>query len=185
MPMDPDMNIPAPPSASRPGGRTAAFDWSLHESAGSAVACRHHVGKMAARSLTVRVAPAIRKRGGREVVVWPDGFVMPIAPRHMATNADPALVKALGRAFRWKRLLDNGTYASVSDIARAAKLDRTYVGDVLRLTQLAPAIVEVIVAGKPSAQISLPCLLKPWPLKWDRQPTGRLSAGCSCVVNEG
>jgi hypothetical protein len=83
--------------------------------------------------------------------VSPDGSVLTSAPRQVSTNADPALLKALGRAFRWKRLLDDGTYASVSDIARAEKLDRTYVGDVLRLTLLAPDIVEAIVEGRQDA----------------------------------
>lgn len=91
-----------------------------------------------ADTVTVRIPLAIRKRCGRKVVVSPDGSVLPTTPRHMATNADPALLKALGRAFRWKRLLDDGTCASVSDIARADKLARPYVGDILRLTLLAP-----------------------------------------------
>ncbi len=91
---------------------------------------------------TSQLPLAIRRRGWRKVVESPDGAVLPTAPRHVATNADPALLKGLGRAFRWKRLLDAGTYASMSDVARAEKLDRTYVGDVLRLTLLAPEIVE-------------------------------------------
>lgn len=120
-------------------------------------------------TVTVRVPLAIRKRGGRKVVVSPDGSVLPTAPRHVATNADPALLKALGRAFRWKRLLDDGTYASVSDIARAEKLDRTYVGDVLRLTLLAPGIVEAILEGKQEEGVTLPVLMKPFPVEWAKQ----------------
>lgn len=122
-----------------------------------------------ADTITVRVPLAIRKRGGRKVVVSPDGSVLRGAPRHVATNADPALLKALGRAFRWKRLLDDGTYASVSDIARAEKLDRTYVGDVLRLTLLAPEIVEAIVEGRQREEMTLPSLLKGFALQWALQ----------------
>jgi hypothetical protein len=122
-----------------------------------------------ADTVTVRVPLAIRKRGGRKVVVSPDGSVLPTAPRHVATNADPALLKALGRAFRWKRLLDEGTYASVSDIARAEKLDRTYVGDVLRLTLLAPDIVEAVAEGRQSERLTLPVLMKPFPSEWVTQ----------------
>lgn len=127
-----------------------------------------------ADTITVRVPLAIRKRGGRKVVVSPDGSVLPTAPRHVATNTDPALLKALGRAFRWKRLLDDGTYASVSDIARTEKLDRTYVGDVLRLTLLAPQIVEAILEGRQGEGVMLPSLLKAWPIEWtsQRQATG-------------
>ncbi len=129
-------------------------------------------------TVTVRVPLAIRKRGGRKVVVSPDGSLLPAAPRHVATNADPSLLKALGRAFRWKRLLDDGTYASVSEIARAEKLDRTYVGDVLRLTLLAPGMVEAIVeGGQPVSHLSLPSLLKPWPSEWARQPQSHASMG--------
>lgn len=120
-----------------------------------------------ADTVTVRVPLAIRKRGGRKVVVSPDGSVLPTAPRHVATNADPSLLKALGRAFRWKRLLEDGTYASVSDIARSEKLDRTYVGDVLRLTLLAPEIVEAIVEGRQGEEVALPVLMKPFPVEWE------------------
>jgi len=126
-----------------------------------------------ADTVTVRVPLAIRKRGGRKVVVSPDGSVLPTAPRHVTTNADPALLKALGRAFRWKRLLDDGTYASVSDIARAEKLDRTYVGNVLRLTLLAPEIVESILEGRQPESVTLLVLLKPQPAQWGKQPSLR------------
>jgi hypothetical protein len=122
-----------------------------------------------ADTVTVRVPLAIRKRGGRKVVVSPDGFVLPTAPRNVTTNADPALLKALGRAFRWKRLLDDGTFASVSDIARAEKLDRTYVGDVLRLTLLAPDLVDAIVEGRQSEGVTLPALMTKLSVEWLEQ----------------
>ena len=131
-----------------------------------------------ADTVTVRVPLAIRKRGGRKVVVSPDGSVLPTAQRHVATNSDPALLKALGRAFRWKRLLDDGTYASVSDIARAEKLDRTYVGDVLRLTLLAPEIVEAILEGQQEEGVTLPVLIRGVAIEWEMQrltPDAKLS----------
>ena len=114
----------------------------------------------------------IRKRGGRKVIVAPDGSVLPGAPRQATTTVDPALLKALARAFRWKRMLDEGVYASVSDIARAEKLDRTYVGDVLRLTLLAPDIVEAIFYGRAGHAVTLPRLFESWPTTWeDQKPT--------------
>lgn len=131
-----------------------------------------------ADTVTVRVPLVIRKRGGRKVVVSPDGSVLPGAPRHVATNADPSLLKALGRAFRWKRLLDEGTYASVSDIAREEKLDRTYVGDVLRLTLLAPEIVEAIVEGRQGEGVTLPALIKGVAIEWETQRIALEASGC-------
>ena len=122
----------------------------------------------AATSLTVRVALAIKARGGRKVIVSPDGMAVSLNGRQVRTTADPALNKALARAFRWKRMLDDGRYASISEIARAEKIDRGYVGSVLRLTLLAPDILEAAIAGT-DARTALPRLLKPFPMAWDDQ----------------
>ena len=122
-----------------------------------------------ADTVTVRVPLAIRKRGGRKVVVSPDGSVLPTAPRHVATNADPSLLKALGRAFRWRRMLEDGRYASVSEIARAEKIDRGYAGSILRLTLLAPSIVVAIAEGREGINVTLPRLIEPWPGEWKEQ----------------
>ena len=62
--------------------------------------------------------------------------------------------------------MEDGRYRSVSDIARAEKTDRTYAGEVLRLTLLAPAIVETIVAGRRPVEITLPGLMKPSAVAW-------------------
>ncbi len=79
----------------------------------------------AARAGKLAVPRAIPKRGGRKVAVSPDGSLLPGVPRQETTNADPTLLRAPARAFRWKKLPDDGIYASVSNIARAEKLDRT------------------------------------------------------------
>ena len=118
--------------------------------------------------ITVRVPLTVRHCPGRKTIVTPGG----IAP--MTTRSDPALVKALGRAFRWRRMLETGRYASVSDIARVEKIDRTYVGDILRLTLLAPDIVDAILDGRHAPEVTLPGLMKGFPVGWDRQH----SIGC-------
>ena len=64
-------------------------------------------------------------------------------------------------------MLEDGRYGSVSDIARAEKIDRTYAGDILRLTLLAPTIVEAIVEGRQPAEMTLPLLMKPFAVVWD------------------
>ena len=116
--------------------------------------------------MTVRVPLAIRKRSGRKVVVSPDGAVPPGAPRQVTTTVDPSLLNAPGRALRWKWLLGNGVYASVSDIARAEKLDRTYFGDVLRLTFLAPDLVDAILDGRQPEGMTLPVLMTGVAMEW-------------------
>ena len=84
------------------------------------------------------------------------------------TCADPALVKALARAFRYQRLLDDGQYASITEMADAEKLDRGYMGRLLQLTLLAPGLVSVILDGRTTA-ISLPRLLNPLLTSWQEQ----------------
>jgi hypothetical protein len=96
----------------------------------------------AATSITVLVPLAIRRRGGWKLVVTPGGNALGATSARM--DADPALVKALARTHRWKRLLESGRYSSLSELAAAEKIDRSYLGKMLRLTLLAPDIVEAV-----------------------------------------
>jgi hypothetical protein len=85
------------------------------------------------------------------------------------------MVKALARAFRWKRMLDQGRYGSITEVAASEKIDRGFVGTLLRLTLLAPDIIEAILDGRQPAGLGLPALLKPFPVEWDRQRAEILS----------
>lgn len=121
----------------------------------------------ATTSITVRVPMKIRRRPGRKVMVMPalgagEGATI-------ATRADPALLKALARAFRYQKQLDEGCYASISEMARAEKLERGYLGSLLRLTLLAPDIVQGILDGRAPEEISLPRVLDGFPLHWAGQ----------------
>ena len=124
----------------------------------------------AATSITVRVPLAIRRRGGRKLVIAPDGGAPGAGPAR--TRADPALVKALARAFRYRRLLDQGRYGSISEIAAAERIDRGYLGRLLQLTLLAPDIVEAILDGRQPPDLSLPTLMEPFSAIWAEQRLG-------------
>ena len=87
----------------------------------------------------------------------------------LPTRADPALVKALARAFRYQRLLDEGRYASISEMAAKERIERGYLGSLLRLTLLAPDIAEAILDGRQPHGLGLPSLLEAVPLAWDEQ----------------
>jgi hypothetical protein len=119
-------------------------------------------------SLTVRVPLTIRHRPGRKTVITPEP-VTDVAPAAAPTYADPALVKALARAFRWKRLLENGQYASLGELATSEKLDRGYLGRILQLTLLAPDLVEDILDGQQPAEMSLPRLMAVLEPSWAEQ----------------
>jgi hypothetical protein len=117
-----------------------------------------------ATSITVRVPLNIRRRRGRKTVVTP-------VPQEgaMTTRADPALVKALARAFRYQKLLDEGRYASVTEMAVAEKIERGYLGSLLRLTLLAPDIVEAILNGRQPGGLGLHWLLESDLVNWAEQ----------------
>ena len=121
----------------------------------------------AATSFTVRVSLKIRRRPGRKTVVVPVEGESGSAT--VPTRADPALVKALARAFRYQKLLDEGRYASISEMAAAERIERGYLGTLLRLTLLAPALVEGLMEGGTGGATSLPELLQPFPEIWKHQ----------------
>src|SRR5262245_874810 len=96
------------------------------------------------RTLTVRMPFALRKHAGRKLVVAPEGATW-AAPR---PRVDNTMVKALARAHRWKRLLEDGNAASITELASAEKINESYLCRVLRLNLLAPDIVEAILDGR-------------------------------------
>ena len=114
-------------------------------------------------TITVFVPLAWRRRSGREVIVAPPGCDDWAPP----PKIDRALVKALARAHRWQRLLESGQSSTLAELADAERISRRYVCRALRLTLLAPDIVERILEGQPKA--GLPQLLQPFPVEWKRQ----------------
>ena len=123
-------------------------------------------------SVTVSVPLTIRRRGGRKQIIGPDGAVAPQSDGGASVipvNGDPALIKALARGFRWRRMLEDGRYASISEMAKAEKIERGYLGSLLRLTLLAPEMVEAIVDGRQSEGVTLPGLLEGVPVAWGEQ----------------
>jgi ParB-like chromosome segregation protein Spo0J len=123
-------------------------------------------------TVTVVVPLTIRHRGGRKSIIAPDGADLGQGEASITafpTRGDPTLVKALARAHRWRGLLEDGTYATVRDMAKAEKLGETYICRVLRLTLLAPDLVEAILSGSEPDGIKLPALLLGVPVEWDRQ----------------
>lgn len=120
-----------------------------------------------ARTVTVRVPIAIRRRGGRKLVLAPDGAEITAAP--VTRHVDNAMVKAIARAFRWRDMLESSKYATIREIAQVEKINETYVGRLLRLTLLAPDIVEAIVNGRQPAGLQLDVLMRRFPVGWREQ----------------
>jgi hypothetical protein len=114
--------------------------------------------------IAVTVPFAVRERGGRKLVA-PNGAPMPA----LAPQVDNTLVKAIARAFRWQKMLETGRYATVKEIAKVERINPSYVSRVLRLTLLAPDLVEALLHGRQNSAMSLHDVMKPFPIEWYRQ----------------
>jgi hypothetical protein len=115
--------------------------------------------------VTVRVPIVFRRYGGAKRIVAPDGSDLQPSP----SIPDGALLKALARAFRWRKLLENGIYATVAELAIAEKINPSYVSRILRLTLLAPHIVESILDGRQPSSLTLATLMRPFAIDWQDQ----------------
>jgi hypothetical protein len=115
--------------------------------------------------VTIKVPFAVRRHGGRKLVLAPNGA--PVPP--LAPQVDSTLVKAIARAFRWQKMLETGQFATVKEIARAERINPSYVSRVLRLTLLAPAMVEAILDGRASTAPTLAEAMARFPVEWHKQ----------------
>jgi hypothetical protein len=118
---------------------------------------------MTDQTVTITVPFAIRRRGGRKLVITPDGTTAAPAPR---TRVDSALLKALARGFRWRKLLETGDFSTIEEIAEAENINPSYVSRVLRMTLLVPEIVEAILAGRQPEGLTMARAMQPFPVDW-------------------
>lgn len=109
---------------------------------------------------TIHVPFRIVKRGGRKEMHMPDGAPQP-------RRTDSTLAKALARAFRWKRMLESGEFATIAELAEREGIAPSYVTRILRVTLLAPNIVEAILDGR--CELTMARVLEPFPVEWSEQ----------------
>jgi hypothetical protein len=121
------------------------------------------------RRVTIRIPIRLQRRGGRKLIMTPEGAAMPTPkPRR-----DETLVKALVRAHRWRRRIESGRARSITDLAEQEGVTDAYVCRLLPLTCLAPDIVEAILDGRQPKGLRLAEMLGNGPLLWEEQ-RGRL-----------
>jgi len=105
-------------------------------------------------------------------MILTEGESTPVsAAQHVedTSGANRTLIEVIAKGRRWQEQLESGDYASIEDLAHAVGCDRTYVGRILRLTSLAPDIVEAILRGDGPDGLSLEKLRKNLPVRWDDQ----------------
>lgn len=116
-----------------------------------------------AQTLTVVIPLRVKPRGGRKAMVTPGALAL-------ERRQDITLIKAVARAFRWRRMLETGRFGTINELAAAEKINSSYVSRLLRLTLLAPEMVDAILDGRQPEGMTLPRLMKPLPVEWERQP---------------
>jgi hypothetical protein len=121
-----------------------------------------------------RIPMQFQRRGGRKRIVAPDGSA--IVPSSKP-QPDGTLVKALARAWRWQRMLDEGAYSTASEIGDAENISKSYVSRILRLALLSPDIVEAILAGTTDQGMMLERLEQPLAANWQEQRRAFRCAG--------
>ena len=119
-----------------------------------------------ASAMLTEIPMTFRIFGGKTAIVLPDGFRAIARPE---ATIDSTMVKIIARAFRWQRLIDDGTYSTIDDMAAAEKISPSYVSRVVRLALLSPAVVETIMDGRQPAHLTMKELLEAFPLDWDGQ----------------
>lgn len=115
-----------------------------------------------AQTVTLHVPFRVVKRGGRKEIRLPDGVTHP-------PTTESTLVKALARAFRWKRMSESGEFATIAELAEREGIAPSYMTRVMRLTLLAPDIVEAILDGRHGPTVTLAQVLEPFPAEWEWQ----------------
>jgi hypothetical protein len=119
-------------------------------------------------TVTVQVPLRFVVRGGRKAI-----FV-PVSDAPPTRHHDHSLIKALARAYRWRRLIEDGEFASITELADAKGVNQSYACRLLRLTLLAPDSVRAILDGRQNPNLTIKQAMRPLPLAWAEQ----LGLGC-------
>ncbi len=122
----------------------------------------HDRAKPVPKTVTVHISFCLVKRGGRKEMQMPNGT-------SSQRKSDNTLIKALARAFRWKRLLESGEFTTIAELAEREGIALSYMTRILRLTLLAPDVVEAILDGTQVPELALIRLLEPFPVDWQKQ----------------
>lgn len=116
-------------------------------------------------TITVRIPMTFERRGGRKLIIGPDGA----DPAPSKPDIDETLIRGLVKAHCWRSRIESGKARSITDLAAQEDVSESYVCRILALTCLAPDIVEAILDGRQPKGIKLAALLPRLPLDWPGQ----------------
>ena len=110
----------------------------------------------------IKIPIEFRYDNGRKRIYYPE-----LPDEQLKINKP--LATGIARAYRWQELLDSGEFDSPEALAEALNVNVTYVRRILKLTLLAPPIVDAIFAGKAPWTLSLTKLDTDLPFSWKEQ----------------
>ena len=116
-------------------------------------------------TLTIRIPMRLQRRGGRKLIMTPEGVAAPARK----PSRDDTLIKALVRAHQWRRKIESGRAKSITDLAEQEGVTDAYVCRLLPLTCLSPDIVEAILDGRQPKGLRLAEMLGNGSVGWEEQ----------------
>jgi len=120
-------------------------------------------------TLHIRIPMQFSRRSSRKMIVGPDGKTLSEMTDPEADNTDYTFILALGKAFSWQRMLDEGKYATPKELAQKENVEVTHMYRVMRLTLLAPDIIEAVLNGKKPRTLTLQNVVRGFPISWQEQ----------------
>lgn len=123
--------------------------------------------EIAGRSVTF-VPLAIKRRHSSKLIVPPAGTTFV----RTTSTFDLPLIRTIGKAFFWQKMIDTSEVANATELARRFKLEPGWVSEVLRMTRLAPDIIRAILEGRQPRHLNLHAMRgrqTEIPLDWDEQ----------------
>lgn len=115
--------------------------------------------------LTVRIPMTLERRGGRKLIIAPEGSTTPVEP----PKRDETMIRAIVKAHLWRRRIESGQAKSITDLAAQEGVTDAYVCQLLPLTCLAPRLVEAILDGRQPQGLKLGQLKSEVSESWNDQ----------------
>lgn len=115
------------------------------------------------------IPSSFKRRGSRRLIIAPDISIIDGRELPKEPIKDEKLIKTLVRAFQWQEWIDTGKYSDIKELAQKEKTESTYAARVIRLTLLAPDIIESILDGTQPRDLTLQKVIRGFPCSWPEQ----------------
>ena len=119
---------------------------------------------METQKIVVHIPLNFKKFGSKKVIISPQG--QDLTRMDFSIRKDEKLLKALGRAYRWQKLL---AHTSATELAEKEKINKSYLLRMMRLMLLSPRVIDAILNGQQPESLSLATIEKPFSPIWSEQ----------------